>query len=79
MIWENQFRQYQSIVSQSRLSLLEYALNFVMDIPQIDKILVGVTSESQLKEIVHAVKNLRNLKAYPVDDINLLNPSLWTK
>jgi len=78
-VWEKQFQEYQSIVSESRLSLLEYALNFVLNIPQIDKVLVGVTSESQLNEIVNAVKSLPKLKAYPVDDINLLNPSLWSK
>lgn len=49
----------------------------VLNIPEIDKVLVGVNSERQLKEIVQAVKGPSSLGAYPIDDINLLNPSLW--
>ena len=48
----------------------------VLNIPEIDKVLVGVNSERQLKEIVQAVKGPSSLGAYPIDDINLLNPSL---
>jgi aryl-alcohol dehydrogenase-like predicted oxidoreductase len=75
--WKKQFNEYQVMVKESGMSLLEYALNFVLNIPEIDKILVGVNSEQQLKEIVQAVKDPKSLGAYPVDDINLLNPSFW--
>ena len=59
------------------MSLLEYALNFVLDVQEIDKVLVGVNSGQQLREIVQAVKDPSNLAACPINDINLLNPSLW--
>jgi predicted aldo/keto reductase-like oxidoreductase len=65
------------MVKNSGLSLLEYALNFALSIQEIDKILVGVNSENQLKEIVQAVKKQGSLEAHPIGDINLLNPSLW--
>ena len=67
----------KSIVNKNNYTLLEYALNFVLNIPEIDKVLVGVNSEQQLKEIVQAAKGPSSLDAYPIDDINLLNPSLW--
>jgi aryl-alcohol dehydrogenase-like predicted oxidoreductase len=75
--WKNQFSEYQDTVEKSGLSLLEYALNFALNAQEIDKVLVGVNSEQQLKEIVQAVKDPISLDAYSINDINLLNPSLW--
>ena len=76
-IWKEQFDTYQAMVSDRGLSLLEYALNFVLNIKEIDKVLVGVNREDQLKEIVQSVHSQKDISAYPVNDINLLNPSLW--
>ena len=76
-IWKEQFDTYEAMVSDRGLSLLEYALNFVLNIKEIDKVLVGVNSEDQLKEIVQSVHSQKDISAYPVNDINLLNPSLW--
>jgi aryl-alcohol dehydrogenase-like predicted oxidoreductase len=78
LTWKRQFMEYQAMVKNSGLSLLEYALNFALSIQEIEKILVGVNSENQLREIVQAVKNQVSLEACPIDDINLLNPSLWS-
>ena len=75
--WKKEFSIYQETVKDNGLSLLECALNFVLNIREIDKVLVGVNSERQLKEIIQAVKRRSNLSAYPINDINLLNPSLW--
>ncbi len=75
--WKKQFTEYQAMVKNSDLSLLEYALNFSLNIQEIDKVLVGVNSGQQLREIFQAVKDPSNLAAYPINDINLLNPSLW--
>jgi len=77
LTWEGQFNEYQAMVKKNGLSLLEYALNSVLNIKEIDKVLVGVNSEKQLREIVQAARCSSNLDAYPVNDINLLNPSLW--
>jgi aryl-alcohol dehydrogenase-like predicted oxidoreductase len=75
--WGAQFERYQGMIREKELSLLEYALNFALNIQEIDKILVGVNSENQLREIVQAVKDPSNLAAFPINDINLLNPGLW--
>ena len=75
--WKKQFDKYQGTVEKSGLSLLEYALNFTLNVQEIDKILVGVNSTDQLKEIVQAKKKQSSLSAFPIDDIALLNPGLW--
>ncbi len=75
--WTGQFNNYQEIVQDSELSLLEYALSFVLNTKEIDVTLVGVSNSSQLTEIIKASNLNLDLKAYDIDDINLLNPSLW--
>jgi aryl-alcohol dehydrogenase-like predicted oxidoreductase len=75
--WIKHFNIYKKMVKVSDLSLLEYALNFVLNIKEIDKVIVGVDSESQLKEITKSVIGKKNLQAYPLNDIDLINPALW--
>jgi len=75
--WEKQFMEYQAMVKNSGLSLLEYALNFVLNTQAIDKILVGVNNKGELTEILKSVKGLEPLAPYSISDVNLLNPSLW--
>jgi len=75
--WQVQFDKYRAIVEESRLSLLEYALNFALNTQEIDKVIVGVNNEKQLREIVQAVNEKSRVYAYPIDDLDLLNPSLW--
>ena len=75
--WKNEFDAYQKIIKDNDFSLLEYALNFVLNTKEIDRVLVGVNSEKQLKEIIESVKKQNVLNSYPIYDTNLLNPSLW--
>jgi len=75
--WEKQFTEYQVMVRNSGLSLLEYALNFVLNIQEIDRVLVGINNERELREILKSVKRLEPLAPYSINDENLLNPSLW--
>jgi aryl-alcohol dehydrogenase-like predicted oxidoreductase len=75
--WKGQFDEYRAIVKESGLSLLEYALNFGLNIEKIDKVLVGVNSEKQLREIASSIKKGVDLNAHPIYDVNLLNPSNW--
>ena len=77
--WENKFDDYQKMVKDSGFSLLEYALNFVLHVEEIDKILVGVNNNKQLIEIVKASQKKVDdpLLPFSINDINLLNPSFW--
>ena len=77
LTWKAQFTEYQVMVKNSGLSLLDYALNFVLSIQEIDRVLVGVNNEQQLREITLSLKGLDSLEDYFINDMNLLNPSLW--
>ena len=59
------------------MTLLEYALNFVLNTQEIDRVLVGVNSEQHLREIIQSAKKEGKSSAHPINDVNLLNPSLW--
>jgi aryl-alcohol dehydrogenase-like predicted oxidoreductase len=75
--WTNEFNDYQEIVQESGLSLLGYAISFVLNTKEIDKVLVGVDSEKQLREIIKSTKKQSVLSPYPIYDDNLLNPLNW--
>ena len=77
--WKKEFDSYQEMVQDSGSSLLEYALNFALSTKEIDKVLVGVNSEEQLKEIIESTKEQSYSNAYPIYDVNLLNPSNWER
>lgn len=65
------------------ISIGSLALNYCLRQPQIDGVLIGVDSLAQLKEnIEHAESNvsdeyMKEINAIRIDDIELLNPSLW--
>ncbi len=77
IIWKEQFMQYQTMAKEDGLSLLEYALNFALNTTEIDKVLVGVDSEKQLREIIQSVKRSSDLAPYPINEVELLDPSVW--
>ena len=74
--WNEQFSEYQVAIEKSGMSLLEYALNFVLNTQEIDRVLVGVNSEQHLREIIQSAQKEGRSNAYFINDLNLLNPSL---
>ncbi len=65
------------------ISIGSLALNYCLRQPQIDGVLIGVDSLAQLKEnIEYAESNvsdeyMKEINAIRINDIELLNPSLW--
>jgi aryl-alcohol dehydrogenase-like predicted oxidoreductase len=62
------------------LSCAELALGFVQNIDEIDKIIVGVNTINQLREIIEAKQvdlDIIEFRRISVNDPNYTNPSLW--
>ena len=62
------------------LTKLELALGYVMGINEIDKIVVGVNTIEQLREIIEATQvkvNPMKFTDVSIDDQSYTNPSLW--
>jgi len=75
--WRAQFDEYQSVVKMKNMSLMEYALCFALGVQEVDRVLVGVSNERQIREIVQVAQDYQNVKSYPICNTELLNPSLW--
>ena len=75
--WSDEFQKYREIVNNNNSTLLEYALNYVLKVPEIDRVLIGVDDATQLVEIIDAIGINKNIEGFSIDDVNLLDPSLW--
>jgi len=77
--WAEHFSAwFDWLAANPNVSAAQLCLNYIDQIPEVDKIVVGVDSLSQFKEVVAAYKNAPN--AYPdifCNDERLLNPSQW--
>jgi aryl-alcohol dehydrogenase-like predicted oxidoreductase len=71
---------FSKTASELSLSKLELALGYVMGIPEIDQVLIGVNTVDQLQEIIKSVKiqiNPMDFLENSVNDSAYTNPSLW--
>jgi len=75
--WKKEFNEYQEVVKGRGSSLIEYSLNYALNVEEIDKVLVGVNSKEQLIDIVNAAQKKAPTNAFTIEDLNLLNPSRW--
>ncbi len=77
---EKNLDAFSNLANKLSLTKLELALGYVMNIGEVDKIVVGVNTLSQLKEIIEATKLQTNFGKYRDISINnpiYTNPSLW--
>jgi len=77
--WNELFRKWDMIVKKSGKSRLENCLGFVLNHPEIDKIILGFDNYNHFAEIIKKAKPLNNL---PISlmarkKTNLINPSKW--
>ena len=77
--WIEIIYEWRKVCKEKDLSLMEAALNFVINQNKIDYCLVGVENLSQLKQCILASKSKKkiNVSSLACEDINLINPSNW--
>jgi predicted aldo/keto reductase-like oxidoreductase len=77
--WGNVWDLWHQWLNDNKITALEATIRYVIDVPEISKVLVGVDTKDQLKEIVEASKSvpLTLPKELFINDANLLNPSNW--
>ena len=78
--WAPLWTRYDEWLRQSGLTALEACLRYVLSFPEIVKVVVGVDSQRQLRQVIDAARG--PAPAPPVtfvaDDLNLINPARWT-
>jgi len=77
--WSSLWIQYDAWLKQSNLTSLQSCLRFVLSFVEINKVVIGVDSQIQLKEILEAaigpIPSLPDTIA--TNDQQLLNPTHW--
>lgn len=79
--WNSIFHTWHNWLEVSNLTALSACISYVHKLPEIDKIVVGVESAWQLREIINGIASSSN-QSFPKftglsDD--LINPSLWNR
>lgn len=77
--WQNVWAEWCRWLQENELTPLQACMRYVLLVPEVDRIVVGVDSVRQLREIHDAAgKTLPNLPSWPQTvDENLINPSNW--
>ncbi|WP_286811952.1 aldo/keto reductase [Marinobacter sp. UBA2678] len=77
--WRNLFTEYDAWVAGQQLTPLQACLGYLNGHPEINRIVVGVDTPEQLREIVSAAKTPTPTvpKNIQTSDLNLINPGLW--
>jgi aryl-alcohol dehydrogenase-like predicted oxidoreductase len=75
------FDRVRMAAAAAKMTVLELALAFLLDLRDIDHVIFGVTRVEELSAIVAAAKSPRQLppdmKMLACDEPGLINPSLW--
>jgi len=78
--WNSLWKFWDEWLADNKLSALEAAIRYMISIPEISRVLVGVDNKDQLQNIINAVDG--NLPPIPeelsMNDPDLLNPSNWS-
>ena len=79
--WRNIFKSWDNWNKTNNQEKVHTCLNFIKNIKYIDKIIFGVASLKQLKEIIHFNKlnSIKNPPNFLINDKKLLDPRLWKK
>ncbi len=77
--WDKIWSQFDDWLTQSNISYLEACISYINGISEVDKIIIGVNSAVQLKEIIDATgKNVTPIpSSLYTNDIDLLHPYMW--
>ncbi len=77
--WRHRLRMWDEWLFLNKKTPLEICLNYVMSMPYVDRIVVGVDGLNHLREIIDASKC--GLMEFPdhlqIQDERLINPSYW--
>ena len=77
--WNDLWLKWDCWLEENNITALEASIRYVLSIPEISKVIIGVDSTSQLKEIISAANG--KLPLIPSElfsnDVSLLNPSNW--
>ena len=78
--WSDLITFWHKWLNENHASALETCLHYPLSLPQIDRVIVGVDNNTQMKQIIEAFNPRNRPFIFPdisCDDELLLNPSNW--
>jgi aryl-alcohol dehydrogenase-like predicted oxidoreductase len=77
--WNKIWNRWHQWLEETNQSPLEACLRYVINVPKIEKIVIGIDSKSHLQEIINSVDDqyFEVPKDIHSNDLMLLNPSNW--
>ena len=77
--WTDLWNRWHTWLAEHKSAAVATSLAFPLSFPEIDRVVVGADSVSQLTQIIGATKNLPagDLPEMSCDDENLIDPSRW--
>jgi len=79
--WRPVWQRWQQWLADTRRDALSSCIHFAMGQPAVSRVVVGVDSVSQFKQIVESARDAATQPAWPAlacNDERLINPSLWS-
>lgn len=79
--WANVWRAWHGWLEREHLTPLQACLRYVTNLPQVDRVVVGVDTAAQLQEIVEAADGMQaSLPEFDtLQDARLINPASWNQ
>lgn len=79
--WDKLLSKWDDWLLTNQITAAQACLNFVMSYLEVDKVIVGVDSLSQLKNLVNVLSEpvVDIPQIFQCDDVNLINPGYWSK
>jgi len=79
--WGELWQKWHEWLASMDMTAIQACLGYVLSFPEIDKVVVGVDSLDQLRQLIDAAKMPNSQHAFPEissADEKLINPSHWT-
>lgn len=79
--WSSVFAQFDSWTNAQQMSPLTACLGHVLSYPEVSRVIIGVTSANELKQIIAAStsEHVRAPQSLQVTDVDLIQPMNWNK
>ena len=77
--WKTEIKKWGQWCKDNDISKINASLNFILNKPYIDRVIIGIENKEQLKEILDEYEKKNKLKFpnFRTKSKNLLNPYLW--
>ena len=78
--WDSAFKSYRRFCQENRISQMRCCLNFIKSLDFIKGVVIGITKQSELKEIIDEFRlkiPRQDLSHLARTESSLINPALW--